>query len=115
MHGLSWPAQPPDHDANAEPVPGVAVSVTDVPAAYASTQSAPHEIPVGVEVTVPAVPARAHALAIAASQLAVERATATVGELRRKLDRHPAALTLDVGPSPGTTGQEVEVQERLTP
>src|SRR3989338_4419652 len=36
-----------------EPVSGVGVRVTDVPELYASVQSAPQSIPVGVLVTVP--------------------------------------------------------------
>ncbi|MGA8580849.1 MAG: hypothetical protein WB579_19335 [Bryobacteraceae bacterium] len=46
------PEQAPDHPANVEPVPGVAVSVMTVPAAKLR-QPEPHEVPTGEEVTVP--------------------------------------------------------------
>jgi hypothetical protein len=46
------PEQAPDHPANVEPVFGVAVSVTTVPAAKLR-QPEPHEDPVGEELTEP--------------------------------------------------------------
>ena len=49
------PEQPPPlQPANVEPALGVAVSVTIAPWAKSSVQSAPHEMPAGAEVTVPA-------------------------------------------------------------
>ena len=51
---------PPAQPANADDAAGVAVSVTCVPDAYASVQSAPHVMPAGADVTVPVpVPASA--------------------------------------------------------
>src|SRR5439155_18177930 len=47
------PVQPPLHPTKAEPLAAVAVSVTVVPAAYASLQSAGHVIPPGELVTDP--------------------------------------------------------------
>ncbi len=47
------PVHAPDHPANDEPRPGLAVNVTDVPEAYASEQSVPQVIPAGVLRTVP--------------------------------------------------------------
>jgi hypothetical protein len=44
----------PLHPLNVDPLAGVAVSVTAVPVAYASEQSAPHVMPAGLLVTVPA-------------------------------------------------------------
>ena len=44
---------PAVHPAKVEPVSVAAVSVTDVPSAYSSVQSVPHDIPVGALVTVP--------------------------------------------------------------
>lgn len=49
---LPVPVQAPDHPANAEPVFGVAVSVTTVPAAKLR-QPEPHEVPGGEELTAP--------------------------------------------------------------
>jgi len=53
------PLQPPPlQPANVDPVDGVAVSVTVVPVAYGSLQSAPQLMPAGDDVTVPSpVPA----------------------------------------------------------
>ena len=45
--------QSPPQFVNVEPVPAEAVSVTAVPEAYGSEQSAPQLIPAGLEVTVP--------------------------------------------------------------
>jgi hypothetical protein len=55
------PVQPPPlQPANVEPAVGAADSVTPVPTAYGSLQSAPHAMPAGLELTVPApVPALA--------------------------------------------------------
>src|SRR6478609_2072836 len=51
---------PPVQPANDEPLTGVAVSVTVVPAGYVSAQSVPQLIPAGLEVTLPApLPANA--------------------------------------------------------
>jgi hypothetical protein len=47
------PLQLPDQFVNVYPVPGVAVSVTDVPELYDWLQSEPQLMPVGLEVTVP--------------------------------------------------------------
>jgi hypothetical protein len=47
------PAQAPDQPANVEPPPAVAVSVTPVPARYASLQSSPQLMPDGLLLTVP--------------------------------------------------------------
>jgi hypothetical protein len=49
---LPVPEQAPDHPANVEPVFGVAVSVTAVPAAKLR-QPEPHEVPAGKALTVP--------------------------------------------------------------
>jgi hypothetical protein len=49
---LAVPEQAPDHPANAEPVLGVAVSMTTVPAAKLR-QPDPHEVPGGDALTVP--------------------------------------------------------------
>ena len=49
---LPVPEQAPDHPANVEPVFGVAVSVTVVPAPKLR-QPDPHEVPAGEEATVP--------------------------------------------------------------
>jgi len=49
---LPVPEQAPDHPANVEPVFGVAVSVTAVPAAKLR-QPEPHEVPAGEELTEP--------------------------------------------------------------
>src|SRR5919108_6675010 len=57
---------------------------------------------------------RPHALAIAASQLSAERAATPIGHRHRKLDLYPATPTLDVRASP-RTGEQVEVEEGLTP
>ena len=46
------PEHAPDHPANVEPVFGVAVSATTVPAAKLR-QPDPHEVPAGEELTVP--------------------------------------------------------------
>ena len=47
------PVHAPDHPVNVDPAAGVAVKVTDVPEVYASLQSVPQLMPVGVLVTVP--------------------------------------------------------------
>jgi hypothetical protein len=49
---LAVPEQAPYHPANVEPVVGVAVSATTVPAAKLR-QAEPHEVPAGEELTVP--------------------------------------------------------------
>jgi len=52
------PVQPPLQPANSEPAAGAAVNVTAAPLANAAEQVAPHEMPLGALVTVPApVPA----------------------------------------------------------
>src|SRR5579884_3132291 len=53
VHVGSLPEQLPDHPANAFPAGAVAVSVTLVPSANPAPQLDPHEMPVGLEVTVP--------------------------------------------------------------
>jgi hypothetical protein len=50
---VSMPVQAPLHPANVEPVAGTAVSITWVPLATLSAQSAPQSIPPGLLVTVP--------------------------------------------------------------
>jgi hypothetical protein len=47
---------PTDHPPNPESLSGAAVSVTDVPASYRSTQSLPQLIPAGLLVTDPPPP-----------------------------------------------------------
>ena len=51
---LAAPLQAPDHPVNDDPGAATAVSVTAVPYATSSLQSAPQSMPAGVEVTVPA-------------------------------------------------------------
>lgn len=48
------PAQAPDHPEKTDPLVGEAASVTEVPPGNVALQVAPHEIPAGDEVTVPA-------------------------------------------------------------
>ena len=47
------PVHAPDHPANTEPVPGVAVSVTGVPLANVALHAVPQLMPDGLLVTVP--------------------------------------------------------------
>jgi hypothetical protein len=47
------PVHAPDHPANMEPVPGVAVSVTGVPLAKVAIHAVPQLMPDGLLVTVP--------------------------------------------------------------
>lgn len=50
---VAVPVQPPLHPVRLEPGAGDAVSVTELPTSKAPTQAAPHEMPAGVDVTVP--------------------------------------------------------------
>jgi hypothetical protein len=50
---LLVPVQAPDQPTKLEPLAAAAVSVTLLPLAYVSVQSAPQSIPLGDEVTVP--------------------------------------------------------------
>ena len=68
---VAWDPPGEGGHAKAEPEPGVAVSVTDVPATYASVQSVPHAMPAGADVTVPAVPVRATVSVYSGAKVAV--------------------------------------------
>jgi hypothetical protein len=53
VQGFVWPHSPPLQPLKADPAAGVAVNLTDVPAANAWLQSFPQFMPTGLELTVP--------------------------------------------------------------
>ncbi len=94
-HG-SVPLQPPpDQPVKVEAAAGTAVSVTTVPTAYASVQSAPQLMPAGAAVTVPEPAPSLTTVSVAAAVHAIPSQTSPTSQATGELhSRQPSPSTL---------------------